>query len=137
MTELSQSVTVSTSYHLRLSQPTCFTLPSDGSLFPASNIFSSTFSHTVYISHVTAAGFGSGLSKSVDRSISAIACSNIIPSAPVTLFRCEGGADLGHPSSGIPSSPTKPEDLTPDIVPLSVASRDKYPMLDYKTVGGL
>jgi len=137
LTELSQSVTVSMSYHLRLSQLTCFTLSSDGSIFPASNIVSSAFPHTVYIWDVKATGFSSGLSKGVYRRISAIACSNMVPSAPVTVFRRESVAGLGRPGRGIPGSPTGLEDLTPDVVPLWVASGDEYPTLDDRKVGGL
>jgi len=137
LTELSHSVTVSTSYHLRPSQRTCFTLSSDGSIFPASDIVSSAFPHTVYICDVKATGFGSGLSKSVYRSISAIACSNMVPSAPVTVFRGESVAGLGRPGRRIPGSPTGLEDLTPEVVPLWVASGDEYPTLDDRKVGGL
>ena len=117
LTELLQSVTVSTSYHLRLSQLTCFILSSDGSIFPASDIVSSAFHHTVYICDVQATGFGSRLSKSGYRSISAIACSNLVPSAPETVFRRESVAALGRPGRGIPGSATGLEDLTPDGVP--------------------
>jgi len=137
LTEQSQSVTVSTLYHLRLSQLTCFTLSSDGSIFPASDIVSCAVPHTVYIWDVKATGFGSGLSKSVYRSISAITCSNMVPRAPVTVFRRKSAASLGHPGGGIRGSPTGLEDLTPDVLPLWVASGDEYPTLDDTKVGGL
>jgi len=84
-----------------------------------------------------ATGFGSGLSKSVYQSISAIACSNIVPAAPVTVFRRESVVGLGRPGHGIPGSPTGLEDLTSDVVPLWVASGDEYPTLDDRKVGEL
>ena len=61
----------------------------------------------------------------------------MVPSAPVTVFRRESVASLGRPGHGIPGSPTGLEDLTPDIVTLSVASGDEYPTLDDRKVGGL
>jgi len=61
----------------------------------------------------------------------------MVPSAPITVFRRESVAGLGRPGHGIPGSPTGLEDLTPDVVPLWVASRDEYPRLDDRKVGGL
>jgi len=135
--ELSQSVTISTSYDLRLSQLTSFTLSSDSSIFLVSDIVSSAFPHTMYIWDVKATGFGSELSKSAYQSISAIACSNMVFSASVTVFHRGSVAGLGRLGRVIPGSPTWLEDLTPDVVPLSVVSRDKNPTLDNKKVGGL
>jgi len=118
LTELSQSVTVPTSYLLRLSQLTCFTLSSDESIFPASNIISSAFPHTLLIWEDKATGSSRGLSKGLYQSISAIGGSNMVSSAPVTVFRHKSIAGLGCPYRGIPSLPTRPEDLTPDVLPL-------------------
>jgi len=53
------------------------------------------------------------------------------------VFRRESVAGLGRPGRGIPGSPTGLEDLTPDVVPLWVASGDEYPTLDDRKVGGL
>jgi len=61
----------------------------------------------------------------------------MVPSAPVTVFHTESVACLGRPGCGIPSSHTGLEDVTPDVVPLWVASRDEYPTLDDSKVGGL
>ena len=63
LTDLSQSVTICTLYHLQLSQLTCFTLSSDGSIFPESDIVSSDFPHTVYIREVKATGSAVGYQK--------------------------------------------------------------------------
>ena len=61
----------------------------------------------------------------------------MVPSAPVTGFCRESVAGLGRPGRGIPGSPTGCEDLTPDVVPVWVASGDEYPTLDDTKVGGL
>jgi len=53
------------------------------------------------------------------------------------VFRRESAANLGYPGGGIPGSPTGLEDLTPDVLPLWVASGDEYPTLDNTKVGGL
>ena len=135
--ELSQSVTVSMLYHLQLIQLTCFTLSSDGSIFPASDIVSSAFPYIVNIWNVKATGFGSGLSKSVYLSINALAYSNIVPFAPVTVFHHESIASWAHPSYGIYSSPAELEDLMLDIVPLWVANREEYSKLNERKISGL
>ena len=59
----------------------------------------------------------------------------MVPSAPVTVFRRESVAGVGCPGRGIPGSPTGLEDLTPDVVPLWVASGEQYPTLDDRKVG--
>jgi len=61
----------------------------------------------------------------------------MLPSAPVTLFRRESVAGLGSPGRGINASPTGLEDLTPDVVPLWVASGEEYPTLDVRKVSGV
>jgi len=66
-----------------------------------------------------------------------MACSNMVPSAPVTVFCRESFAGLGRPGCGIPCSPTRLEDLTPGVEPLWVASGDEYPTLDDRRFGGL
>jgi len=88
-------------------------------------MLSSAFPHILYICHVKGTWFGTRLSKGVYRSISTIACSNIVRSAPVTVFYRKSG-----PGRGIPGEPTGLENLTPDVVPLWVASGDEYPTLD-------
>jgi len=67
----------------------------------------------------------------------AIACANMLHSGGVPVFRHESVAGLGHPGRGIPGSPTGLEDLTPDVVPLWVASGDEYPTLHVRKVRGL
>ena len=61
----------------------------------------------------------------------------MVPSHPVTVFRHESDASLAHPGRGVPCSPTGLVDLTPDVVPLWVASGEEYPTVDDRKVGGL
>ena len=82
-------------------------------------------------------GSAVGYPRRVYWSISAIACSNMVPAAGVTIFRRESVAGRGSPARGIPSSPTGQQDLTPDVVPLWVASGDEYPTLDDRKMSGL
>jgi len=69
--------------------------------------------------------------------MSGIACSNMVPSAPRTVFRGQSFASLSRCGCGIPGSPTGLEDLTPDKVPLWVAGRQAYRTLDDRKGGGV
>lgn len=73
----------------------------------------------------------------MNRSTSTIPYSNIVPEAGGIVFRRDSVAGRSCTGRAIPGSPTGLKYLTPDVVPLGVASGDEYPTRDDRKVGGL
>jgi len=117
---------------------THFKLPSDPSIFPASDMSSRAFSQDLWTSDIKVAGAGIGLTNRVYRRMRVLARVITSASPPRAIFRRDLVPGKMCSCHGVLESAGRLELLTADIVALWVASGDEYGgTLEDVNVGGV